>query len=35
VIRVLQAEAPAFFSDFEVYTASDRREAARVEYHKV
>ena len=35
VIRLLQAEAPAFFSDFEVYTAADRREAARVGYHKV
>jgi thymidylate synthase (FAD) len=35
VLRVLQGEAPAFFSDFEVYTAADRREAARVGYHKV
>src|SRR5690349_10217002 len=35
ILRVLQAEAPAFFSDFEVYTADDRREAARVNYHKV
>jgi thymidylate synthase (FAD) len=35
VLRVLQAEAPGFFSDFEVYTADDRREAARVGYHKV
>jgi thymidylate synthase (FAD) len=35
VLRVLQQEAPAFFSDFEIYTAEDRREAARVVYHKV
>ncbi|MDB4905399.1 MAG: hypothetical protein JWO05_183 [Gemmatimonadetes bacterium] len=35
VLRVLQQEAPAFFSDFEVYVAEDRREAARVGYHKV
>ena len=35
IIRLLQAEAPAFFNDFEVYTAADRREAARVGYHKV
>jgi flavin-dependent thymidylate synthase len=35
VIRVLQNEAPGFFSDFEIYQADDRREAARVTYHKV
>lgn len=35
VLRLLAAEAPAFFSDFEVYEAEDRREAARVAYHKV
>ena len=35
VLRVLQAEAPAFFSDFEIYSAEDRREAARIGYHKV
>jgi len=35
VIRVLQAEAPGFFSDFEIYVADDRREAARVSHHKV
>ena len=35
IIRLLQAETPAFFSDFEVYTATDRREAARVTYRKV
>ena len=35
LIRVLQQEAPSFFSDFEIYAANDRREAARVLYHKV
>ena len=35
IIRILQAEAPAFFSDFEVYPAADRAEAARIIYHKV
>jgi thymidylate synthase (FAD) len=35
VLRLLQTEAPAFFSDFEIYIADDRREAARVAYHKV
>ncbi len=35
VMRVLQNEAPGFFSDFEIYQADDRREAARVLYHKV
>ena len=35
VIRILQREAPSFFSDFEIYTATDRTEAARVLYHKV
>jgi thymidylate synthase (FAD) len=35
ILRVLQQEAPAFFSDFEIYLASDRREAARITYHKV
>lgn len=34
-LRLLQAEAPGFFSDFEIYSAPDRREAARVGYHKV
>jgi thymidylate synthase (FAD) len=34
-LRVLQGEAPGFFSDFEIYTAGDRREAARVAFHKV
>jgi thymidylate synthase (FAD) len=35
VLRALQAEGPSFFSDFEVYTAADRVEAARVVHHKV
>jgi thymidylate synthase (FAD) len=35
IIRLLQAEAPAFFADFEIYTAADEREAARAAYHKV
>jgi thymidylate synthase (FAD) len=34
-IRMLQEEAPGFFSDFEIYAAGDRREAARIGYHKV
>jgi thymidylate synthase (FAD) len=35
VLRLLQEEAPGFFSDFEIYVADDRREAARISYHKV
>ena len=35
ILRILQSEAPAFFSDFEIYQADDRQEAARVTYHKV
>jgi thymidylate synthase (FAD) len=35
VLRILQEEAPGFFSDFEIYEADDRRDAARVAYHKV
>jgi thymidylate synthase (FAD) len=34
-LRILQGEAPAFFSDFEIYAGEDRQEAARVSYHKV
>jgi thymidylate synthase (FAD) len=34
-LKLMQAEAPAIFSDFEIYIAEDRREAARVGYHKV
>ncbi|HXF96144.1 MAG TPA: FAD-dependent thymidylate synthase [Gemmatimonadales bacterium] len=34
-LRVLQREAGALFSDFEIYTADDRHEAARAAYHKV
>jgi thymidylate synthase (FAD) len=35
LLALLGEAAPAFFSDFEVYTAEDRREAARVVHHKV
>jgi hypothetical protein len=35
VLRVLQREAPALFSDFEIYRAADGHEAARAVYHKV
>ncbi|MGI8509712.1 MAG: FAD-dependent thymidylate synthase [Gemmatimonadaceae bacterium] len=35
ILRVLAGEAPAFFDDFEIYVGDDRREAARVGYHKV
>jgi thymidylate synthase (FAD) len=35
ILRLLQTEAPGFFADFEVYVADDRREAARLTYHKV
>ena len=35
ILRVLAAEAPAFFSDFELYQADDRRDAARISFHKV
>jgi thymidylate synthase (FAD) len=35
VLRALSAEAPRLFSDFEIYTAEDGAEAARVGYHKV
>lgn len=35
ILRMLQAEAPAFFSDFEIFMAEDRRESARISYHKV
>jgi thymidylate synthase (FAD) len=34
-LRLLQVEAPGMFSDFEVYVAEDRREAARLGFHKV
>ena len=34
-LRLLQQEAPGFFSDFEIYVAEDKREAARIAYHKV
>ena len=34
-LRVLQQEARALFSDFEIYIGDDRHESARVAYHKV
>lgn len=34
-LRVLKDEASALFSDFAIYVADDRQEAARVAYHKV
>ena len=34
-LRVLQREAPALFSDFEIYVADDNQDAARVAFHKV
>ncbi len=35
ILRLLQREASAFFSDFEIYQGEDRREAGRITYHKV
>ncbi len=35
ILRVMQREGPAFFSDFDIYVAEDSREAARSTYHKV
>jgi len=35
MLKLLSRETPAFFSDFEIYQAEDRREAARITYHKV
>jgi thymidylate synthase (FAD) len=35
MLKLLAGETPAFFSDFEIYLAEDRREAARIVYHKV
>jgi len=35
VLRLLQQEAGALFSDFACYVAEDQQEAARVAYHKV
>jgi thymidylate synthase (FAD) len=34
-LRTLQELAPGFFSDFEIYVAGDRAEAARIGFHKV
>jgi thymidylate synthase (FAD) len=35
IVRLFGELAPGLFSDFDVYTAEDRREAARISYHKV
>jgi thymidylate synthase (FAD) len=35
IVRLFGGLAPGLFSDFDVYTAEDRREAARISYHKV
>jgi thymidylate synthase (FAD) len=35
MLKLLSKETPAFFSDFDIYQAEDRREAARIVYHKV
>jgi thymidylate synthase (FAD) len=35
ILRLFQAEAPLFFSDFEIYRAEDGVESARVGFHKV
>jgi len=35
ILRLLQTEASAFYSDFEIYQAEDRREAGRIAFHKV
>jgi thymidylate synthase (FAD) len=35
VLRLLQREAPAFFSDYEIYRAEDGTECARAAHHKV
>src|SRR5215204_4658394 len=34
-LRLMQTEAPGMFSDFEIYIAEDRKEAARLGYHKI
>lgn len=35
MLRLLQREAPGFFSDFVIFVAEDRKESAKVDYHKV
>ena len=35
MLRALAELAPGFFSDFEIYMADDRAEAARISFHKV
>ena len=34
VLRLMQREAPSIFSDYEIYQAADRLEAARIAYGK-
>jgi thymidylate synthase (FAD) len=34
-LKLLQAEAPSFFADFEIYPTTDGSHAGRVGYHKV
>ena len=34
-LRLLQHEAPALFSDFEIYVGDDKQDSARVAFHKV
>ena len=34
-LNVLRGDAPAFFSDFEIYQAEDGAQSARIAYHKV
>ena len=35
MLKLLSKETPGFFSDFEIYQGEDRRDAARIVYHKV
>jgi len=35
ILKILDSEAPGFFSDFEIYQAVDRCDAVRISYHKV
>jgi thymidylate synthase (FAD) len=35
LIELMKREAPSFFSDFEIYRAADRKDAAKLSYHKV
>ena len=35
ILRLLQGEAPSFFSDFEIYETAEGPEAGRAQFHKV